>query len=55
MRFTEYLYTVKPLRFFNVYLKIYNKLAAYVHGIKLIESYIKGAVLLVKVFKLTLC
>ena len=51
----ERLCTVELLRFFSIYLKIYNKLAAYVYGIKLIESYIKGAVLLARVFELTLC
>ena len=54
MRLTEHLYAVELLRFFSIYLKIYNELAAYVYRIKLIKSYIKGAVLLVRVFKLTL-
>jgi len=51
----EHLCAVKLLKNFSIYLKIYNKLAAYIYGIKLIKSCIKGAVLLAKVFKLTLC
>ena len=54
IKLMERLYTVELLRFLSVYLKIYNKLAAYVYRIKLIKSYIKGAVLLARVFKLTL-
>jgi hypothetical protein len=55
MRLIECLYTVKPLRFLSIYFKIYNKFAAYIYGIKLIKFCIKGAVFLVRVFKLTLC
>ena len=54
IRLAERLYIVELLRFLSIYLKIYNKLAAYIYRIKLIKSYIKGAVLLVRVFKLTL-
>jgi hypothetical protein len=50
----ERLCVVELLRFISIYLKIYNKLTAYVYRIKLIKSYIKGAILLARVFELTL-
>ena len=54
IKLAEYLYTVKLLMFFSIYLKIYNKFATYIYKIKLIKFYIKEAVLLVRVFKLSL-